>query len=297
MRAATRLGVWLLPLLCPAALGQPAVGRDETVAPDSPEGWAMRYFAATALFTSFGEVPELAPWRWNAAVDVGHIPPLDDTQRRVGLGGAKDEDLNRSPLFGRLRVTFGLPAGFVAKAAWTPPVEIDGARPRSVVAAAVGRRVVGGDEATLSVRGIVQAGKVTGDITCPARLAGVRDAESNPFGCRAPSHDTFTARYLGADATFGWGADDWRGYLSAGIARAWLEVQVDAELAASHERPHLTSTGSPRWFTVGAQRRLDPQWSIAVEVLHAPLNVRRPPDFVRDADPLVGLRVQLRYAP
>ena len=31
----------------------------------------MRYFAGTTLMTSFGETARLAPWRWNAALDLG----------------------------------------------------------------------------------------------------------------------------------------------------------------------------------------------------------------------------------
>ena len=72
----------------------------------------MNYFAASSLMTSFGESPELRPGRWSVAAELGHIPRLSDAQRRVGFNGFKTEDLNKSPVFGRLRLWLGLPAGF-----------------------------------------------------------------------------------------------------------------------------------------------------------------------------------------
>ena len=69
----------------------------------------MRYVAASTLMTAFGQTPAIAPWQWGVAGDLGYIPKLSDEQQRVGLHGTKPEDLNRSPVFGRLRVLLGLP--------------------------------------------------------------------------------------------------------------------------------------------------------------------------------------------
>ena len=94
-----RLALALLPalfLLARIAAGQTLIQDDRNVPSDSPEGWAMRYFAGTTLMTSFGESARLAPWRWNAAVELGAIPHLSDEQQHVGFGGSKQEDLNLS---------------------------------------------------------------------------------------------------------------------------------------------------------------------------------------------------------
>ena len=56
----------------------------------------------------------------------------------MGLGGAKQEDLNKSPVFGRLRLTLGLPGGFVADLGYTPPLSIRGTRARDLFAGIVG---------------------------------------------------------------------------------------------------------------------------------------------------------------
>jgi hypothetical protein len=290
---------WLacLALSGAAASAQTVIEARESVSTDSPEAWAMRYMAGTTLMTSYGETAALAPWRWNVALDLGHIPRLGDDQQQVGFGGSKSEDLNKSPVFGRLRVAVGLPHDWVGEIAYTPPLEIDGARARNVVALAVGRRLASRDGFTLSMRALGQAGKVEGDITCPARLAGVEDRQRNPYGCQSPSNDEFTANYYGVDATLGWASGPWSWHASAGIARTRLSVQVDANVFTVNDRTRLDSSGSLPWFTVGVRHAFDSRWSLAAEWLHVPLDVRRPPDFSKGSDPLDSLRVQLRYSP
>lgn len=256
----------------------------------------MRYFAGTTLMTSFGDVPKIAPWQWSAAVDLGAIPHLSEAQQRVGFGGFKNEDLNKSPVFGRLRLAIGLPKGWIAELGYTPPLEIDGSRPRNLFALAVGRRVLESDAFALSLRALGQIGDVTGDITCPARLAGVTDPTQNPYGCQGPSNDTFTTNYYGIDATAGWNAGSWSWYASAGIVRTRLSVQVDARVYDVIDRSRLTSNASLPWVTIGARYAFNEQWSLGLELLHVPLDVRRPPDFSHLSDPLSSVRVQLRYS-
>jgi hypothetical protein len=296
MRNVTWFWFVSLLLLGQAAPAQTVVENNQSLAPDTPEAWAMRYFAGVTLMTSFGEAADLAPWRWNLALDGGGIPRLSDAQQRVGFGGFKNEDLNKSPVFGRLRVGIGLPYAWVAELGYTPPLEINGSRPRNLLALAIGRRLVERDAFTFSMRALGQVGNVQGDITCPARLAGVTDPLQNPYGCQAPSQDSFTTDYYGADATLGWDAGHWKWYASAGIARSRLSVQVDAIVFTSHDRSRLTSNGNLPWFTIGVRRDLDPQWSLAAELLYVPLEVRRPPSFSLDRDPLASVRVQLRYS-
>jgi len=283
-------------LLVRAGFAQTLIQDDRDVASDSPEGWAMRYFAGTTLMTSFGETTRLAPWRWNAAVELGAIPHLSDTQQHVGFGGSKQEDLNKSPVFGRLRLALGLPGDWLAEFGLTPPLQLAGSQARTVFALAVGRRLFESDGFSLSARALGQLGKVDGDITCPRHSAGNSDLATNPFGCRVPSQDTFTTGYYGIDATLGWNAGAWQVYASGGIARALLTVQVDAFVAETHDRSRITSNGSLPWVTFGARYGLDPRWSVGVEMLYVPLDVRRAPEFANVSDPLWSVRGQLRYS-
>ena len=285
----------LLPILAslPAA-AQLVIETTESVAKDSPEGWAMRYFAGTTVMTSFGATASLATWRGAIAVELGGIPSLSEEQQRVGFGGFKQEDLNKSPVFGRLRGTLGLPGDWVAELGYTPQVEIDGTKARDLVAIAIGRRLVQEGAFSLSMRALGQVGKVQGDITCPAHIAGVADIAVNPVGCRAPSRDAFTTNHYGIDATVAWDAGDWKWHAGAGIARTRLAVQVDAPLESVRDRTRLTSDGSLPWFTLGVRRAIDADWSVALEILHVPLEVGRPPDFTTERDSLTSWRAQLR---
>ena len=296
MRRRHRLWLPAFLLLAEASFGQTLIRDDRNAASDSPEGWAMRYFAGTTLMTSFGGTENLAPWRWSGAVELGSIPHLSAEQQHVGFGGSKREDLNKSPVFGRLRLTLALPAEWVAEFGYTPPLQLAGSQARNVFAAAIGRRLIEHDSFSLSMRVLGQLGKVDGDITCPRRATETVDAETNPLDCRAPSQDTFTANYYGVDATLGWNAGDWRVYGSAGIVRARLDVQVDAFVALTHDRSRITSNGNLRWLTFGARYGFDPRASVAVEMLYVPLDVRRPPEGPSVGDPLWSVRGQFRYA-
>lgn len=268
---------------------------DQTVDRTTGEAWAMRYLAGTTLLTSYGESPRLAPGRWSVMGDLGHIPRLSQAQQTIGLGGVKTEDLNKSPVFGRLRGAVGLPGGWVAELAWTPPLEIDGSEARRFLAGSIGRRVHESDGFSLSARLLGQVGEVKGDITCPARIAGNPDFAVNPYGCREPSKDVFTANYVGLDATAAWRRGPWSWHAGAGLVKTRLTAQVDAQLDGVNERTKLTSADGLGWLAAGGRYAFDRRWSAGLELLYVPLEVVRFPSTAKERDDLVSVRAQLRY--
>jgi hypothetical protein len=279
----------------PCAYAQTVVHDDEVLASHRPEAWAMDYFTAASLMTAFGESPALAPGDWSFALEAGHVPRLDDAQRRVGFNGAKSEDLNKSPAVGRLRLMLGLPAGWIAELGYTPPLSINGARPHGLFAMAIGRRLFERGNHSLSARVFGQQGGVEGDITCPADLAGVTDSERNPFGCQTASNDRVELNHYGFDLTAGWNKGDWHWHAGAGAMRTETEVQVDALTFDVRDRSRLLARDVLPFGVVGVARRIGTQWSLGVEVLHVPLSVRRGPDAATQSDPLTSFRLQLRY--
>lgn len=282
-------------LLSQGIRAQTTFHNDEILASDRPEAWAMNYFAASSLMTAFGESPALGPGQWEAMLELGHIPHLSDAQQRVGFNGLKNEDLNKSPVFGRLRLTLGLPANWVAELGYTPPLSIDGARPHDIIAVAIGRRVLERGRFTLSARLFGQHGAAQGDITCPGNLAGVEDSELNPYGCQAPSNDRLSLNYYGIDLTSGWRSGAWHWHAGAGAVRTELQVQVDALTFDVHDRSRLVANDVVPLFVAGVRRDLSPRWSAAMEILHVPLTVRRDAEASTEQDPLTSLRLQLRY--
>lgn len=289
---------WLAAVALTAATtgwAQTVVRSDENLARDRPEAWGMNYVAAATLMTSSGPTPALPPWRLAVATDLGHIPRLSDRQQRIGFNGQKQEDLNKSPVFGRLRLMVGLPANWVAELAYTPSLTIDGAQPRDLFAAAIGRRIVEGRAFTLSARLLAQHGHVRGDITCSADIAGLADPRRNPYDCRAASSDRITLGYYGFDVTGGWTSGPWQAHAGIGAVRTDLRVQVDALTFDVRDRSRLVATGVLPFATLGLRRELDRQWEAGVELLYVPLAVRRHIDAVRENDALTSLRLQLRY--
>ncbi|GAB3095950.1 hypothetical protein [Lysobacter terrae] len=289
------------PLLIPALLmganasAQTIVRNDENLKSDRPEAWAMNYFAASTLMTSAGETPELKTGEWAISLDLGEIPHLSEEQRRAGFNGIKQEDLNKSPVFGRLRVHMGLPAGWVGEIGYSPEVSIDGARPRNLFAIALGRRFIERGNYTLSARVFGQHGGAGGDITCPRDLAGIDDIERNPYGCQAASNDRIALNYYGGDATSSWTAGPWHWHATLGVLRTETQVQVDALTFDAHDRSRLVAKDVLPFFVVGGGRDIGHRWAMTLELLHVPLDVRREPEASRENDPLTSVRIQLRY--
>ena len=289
---------WLLVALLSFSLGaraQSTVRNDESLASDRPEAWAMNYVGATTLMTAFGQTPARAAWKWSVALDLGHVPRLTEAQQRVGLHGIKQEDLNKAPAFGRLRLIVGLPGNLVAELGYTPPVSISGTQPLDLLAFAIGRRVIEHDRYALSMRAFGQHGRAHGDITCPAKLAGLADLRQNPFGCRAPSDDQIMLNYYGLDVTSSWATASWHAHASVGVVRTEFAVQVDALTFDVRDRSRLVVRGALPFAAVGASRDLDAHWNLGGEVLYVPLRVKRRPDAPSENDPLTSLRLQLRY--
>ena len=244
--------------------------------------------------TGFGAVPDLSPGEWLVAGELGHIPSLSRRQQEVGLGGIKDEDLNKSPVFGRARGWIGLPAGFVAELGYTPPLEIDGAKPVDLFAAAIGRRVQFSQQASISLRALGQHGAARGDITCSSDVVGQSRA-SNPFRCVKRSDDRIDLNYYGLEATGSWQFADWTAHLTGGTVRYEPEVQVNAELESYIERIRLRSQGQMPYFALGAQQGAG-TWRWGAELLYVPLKVRRVGE-PRENDPFWSLRLSLRWRP
>ena len=268
---------------------------NEQLDPDRPEAWAMHYFTATSFMTGFGRTPALRSGQWAAAVELGHIPSLSDEQQRVGFSGSKSEDLNKSPVIGRLRGLLGLPGGWVAELGYTPPVEIDGARPHALVAVAIGRLLLERGDFSLSARLFGQHGSVSGDITCPANLAGVEDGTINPYGCRAPSDDRLRLNDYGLELSPALRRGAWQWHASLAAVRVETEVQVDALTYGVHDLSRLTAKDVLPTIAFGTSHDLGKRWRWGAEVLYVPLQVQRDPDSSTENDPLTSVRLHLRY--
>jgi hypothetical protein len=276
------------------AHAQIEVSDHELLRADRPEAWAMHYASATTFMTSFGGGLPPAPGQWELAAELGHIPRLGESRRRVGFDGVKLEDLDKSPVFGRLRATLGLADGWRAELGYTPPLEIDGARPRGLFAAALARHGQAAGNLTWQLRAFGQHGSVRGDITCPRALAGIDDPRRNPFGCRAASKDRVALNHYGVEATLGWDRGHTPWHASVGLVRVEAAVDVDALVFAVRDRSRLVTRAQLPYVALGGEREIDARWRLGVELLYVPLTVRRP-GAPTSNDGLASLRIRLAY--
>jgi hypothetical protein len=292
MRAMLRTVLpWLGLLLGHAALAQPVFRDDAVLASDRPEAWAMNTMAATALLTGFDAPPARGEWR--LALELDPVPHLSERERTVGFEGTKVEDLNKSPVFGRVRAAVGLPAGWHAELAWTPPATIDGTHADDAWGVGFGHALWTRDTFALQARAFAQHAIVWGDITCPVALVGVDDPGRNPYGCEAPSHDRFRMDQYGAELGLQWDRGAWRGLASVGGVRTELQVEVDALTFGVRDRSRLWANGWRPFLSVGASRAFGRHWRGAAAWLHVPLRVRRDAGDTAHDEPFDGLRLQV----
>ncbi|MCB1888908.1 MAG: hypothetical protein KDH20_14965 [Rhodocyclaceae bacterium] len=281
------------------AFAQQVFEDEQRVGAETPEGWAMSFMTASTLLTGIGGLPALAPGRIALAAELATIPRLSDAQRQVGFAGEKAEDLNKSPLFGRLRAWIGLPAGLVGEVAYTPDIEVNDVRAKRLFALAVGRGFHATPDLQVSVRGFIQRGRARGDITCPAGLAGNPDPAENPFGCAARSEDELRLNYVGADLGLSWQPEpEGLGvHLGAGVARLSPSVQVHAPLLGDAlDRSRLYTRRYVRYFSVGLGSHIQRNVDWQAQVLYVPLEVARG-GASRDNDAYWSLRLLLRWRP
>lgn len=293
------LAAWALAATLAAAAplaAQPVLEIEETLDFDDPEAWAMKYFTTLALATDMGAVEPRTAGEIELGFELLQVPHLDREQRTVGFNGFKEEDLNRTPVWGRLRITAGLGGGFWLTAGWVPPVEVDGVE-ANLVSLELGRTLLARGPWSLSGRLHALSGEVDGDFTC---AAGGDErfppgSSENPFGCQEPSRDTQSMDAWGAGLTLGFSPP--RGpalHLGVGWSALDMEFQVDALTFGFRDRTLLLADGDVTTFTGGVTWRLGSRSRLAFEALYAPLEVERRGDPGPGSDDLLHLRALWR---
>lgn len=294
----------LLRLAGPVAallLGAAAAGAQETFSPvteledNAPETWALRYFTSASLFTSAGAGERRDAGAIDAGLETIWVPSLDQEQRTVGYGGQKEEELNRSPVWARLRAGVALPAGFYAEVGYVPPVEIDGVK-ANLFAVALERNLVESGSFTLGLRLHLQRGKAEGDFTCKKGKDHLFPPGSpqNLFGCEAPSKDEVRLNSTGLELKAAYDLEGSKPTLHAAVSynRLDVEFQVDALTFGVHDRSLLKNEGDTLTFAAGATWQIRGRARLGFEALYAPLEIERPGQTEED-DPLLHARALL----
>jgi hypothetical protein len=261
---------------------------------ERPESWAMKYFATLTLLTGFGPVQELEPGALIIGLEAGYVPTLSAEERTVGFDGTKEEDVNRTSLFGRPRVAVGLAGGFVLEANYLPPIDISGIAP-DLFALALARKMSTANRFRTGLRLTAQHGTFTGDITCSADE--IRNGP-NLFGCDEPSRDEITidsASLEVAVARRPRGAGRIEPYFGAAVNVMDLEFQVRADYRGIRDRVRLLTDGTAYSLTLGLAYQTNTDWRWTGELFYSPLDVVRPPSSSTQNDGLFNARFFVSY--
>ncbi len=277
--------------------GQP--GDEEVDFHRAPEAWAMKYFASALLFTGYGAPRAMEPWETNLALEVVHIPSLDEDERRVGFGGSKPEDLNKAPAVIRPRLTLGLPADFSLTLSFAPPVEVFDDVRAALYAASLNRPLWETDAFRVGARVFGQYSRIRGSFTCPADHWD--EPEYAPF-CSGRSNDTMRAIVSGAELSASYRLDGIPGIRTdlivfTGISGQYMDLdfEVDAPRAdGRRDNRHLYTDGYTWAATAGLSYPITDRVELSGKLFYTPLSVQRPPGE-RDPETLLNSRVQVTY--
>ena len=170
----------------------------EEVSFSSPEGWGMSYMSAASLNLSDSFPASLDLGELVITGEISTIPKLNREQQKIGFGGLKYEDLNKSPLFGRGKLKIGFYLDSVLELSYTPPLEIKGAKPNNLWGIALAKPIISNDSVNLGIRYYRLSGNAVADVTCsentvnqPLYTAG------NPSGCISVSKDRIDLGHQG----------------------------------------------------------------------------------------------------
>ena len=282
-----------LPLLVPGAAE--LEGQRREVAFDRPESWGMKYGSSLALFTGLGVPRSAESGSVRLGLEVAHVPELSDAQRRIGFDGTKLEDMNKTPVFARLRAGLGLGGGWGFDVGVVPPVEMGGATPL-MASLAIGGELLATSTVRVGVRGFGHLGRIQGDFTCDAETvsAGV-GSPANPFDCEEISEDELVQRVVGAEASVGFPVGRVEPYAAIGVNYLDTSFQVDARYSGVTSMERLETSGTTVSGSAGLVYDASDILRISGEVFYTPLEVVRPPAVTSGTDGLLNVRVLLSY--
>ena len=253
---------------------------DQNVDLDSPEGWAMAFMTASAQ--NLGQAP---PHSVNVrdisvSAELSSIPRLSKEQQKIGFGGFKDEDLNKSPAFGRLRANVGLPWNVDAEISWTPPLKINNSKPDHLWGAALSKPLFDNERISVGLRLFLLRGGVIASVTCSEDTINFAPYTlQNTAGCIGLSDDKLQMDHEGVEVFLSFNNTSniipWISLASTNIDNA---VEIDAPLEIGRERATVYSSGTIQTLSFGLNYDISENWSLNAASSYTPLDVQRPND-------------------
>jgi hypothetical protein len=261
----------VLLLLAAPARAIVVISPHEAISFERPESWAMNYYNSVTLFTGMGTPPDVRFGSLRLGLELGWIPRLSESERRVGFDGTKLENINQAPMFGRLRLLVGLPWKISVELGYVPPIELFEVR-ANLFAMAVERPILQVARFRLGVRAYGEVGEVSGSFTC----SGPNDHDAG-INCMAASNDQIHMRHVGLQLLLGYRFSAFEPYL--GLAGNYLDngFHVNAQYNGLVDHTELHSDGFSFATNFGLRLNLFNRVWLVGEGFYTPL-VRRQDD-------------------
>ena len=259
----------------------------EEVSFSSPEGWGMSYMSAASLNLSDSFPTTLDLGELVITGEISTIPKLNREQQKIGFGGLKYEDLNKSPLFGRGKLKIGFYWDSVLELSYTPPLEIKGAKPNNLWGIALAKPIISNDSVNLGIRYYRLSGNAVADVTCskntvnqPLYTAG------NPSGCISVSKDRIDLGHQGFEIllTRNHINEKFKPYISLASTKIDSSVKIDAQLELSREIAFVQTSGTINTLSFGLNYKISDNWQFNLGTSYTPLDVNRPSPAGGDDD-------------
>ena len=259
----------------------------EEVSFSSPEGWGMSYMSAASLNLSDSFPASLDLGELVITGEISTIPKLNREQQKIGFGGLKYEDLNKSPLFGRGKLKIGFYWDSVLELSYTPPLEIKGAKPNNLWGIALAKPIISNDSMNLGIRYYRLSGNAVADVTCsentvnqPLYTAG------NPSGCISVSKDRIDLGHQGFEIllTRNHINEKFKPYISLASTKIDSSVKIDAQLELSREIAFVQTSGTINTLNFGLNYKISDNWQFNLGTSYTPLDVNRPSPAGGDDD-------------
>lgn len=184
-----------------------AAGAQCKVASRSNEGKLLAFYTVPIVFSAATAPQAMPPGALRLGFEVEYIPnPRAEIQKTGKCFLQKSENTSLSPIFGRPRITLGLPGSVAIEASYLPPVRIADAKPNlgSLAISHTRHFHLGGSSGavTMMVRANTTFGSVRGPITCPRSALQTTNPAAACYGSN-PSNDTFRPNMYGVDLIAG----------------------------------------------------------------------------------------------
>ena len=270
----------------------------EKVAFDSPEGWGMSYMTAASLNLS-DKFPETLPLgQFNVSAEISTIPELNEKQQKIGFGGAKSEDLNKSPVFGRGKITTGFYWNSVIELSWTPPLEISGAKPDQMWGLAIAKQIYTNNAFNAALRLYQFNGKATAAVTCSEEMVmQPLYSPGNISGCIGTSQDKIDMSHEGVEILLEReSSNGFKPWFSVASTRLTPSVRINAPLEFIQEVAFVETSGRLTTLTFGLNYKLSDNWLLNLGTSYTPIDVQRP-EMTGGNDNFWNFKMGLTFSP